>query len=88
MLISSNDSLRGLPLGNIGSGGGAGKVTAEWMMNGYINEDLFIYDIKRFQKFHSEINFITERITEFVSRLLGVCTHINTISISCQSTSA
>jgi len=26
----------------IGSGGGAGKVTAEWMMNGHINEDLFI----------------------------------------------
>ena len=56
----------------IGSGGGAGKVTAEWMMNGHINEDLFIYDIKRFQKFHSEINFIKERITETLGDLYGM----------------
>jgi len=56
----------------IGSGGGAGKVTAEWMMNGHINEDLFIYDIKRFQKFHSKLNFITERITETLGDLYGM----------------
>ncbi len=56
----------------IGSGGGAGKVTAEWMMNGYINEDLFIYDIKRFEKFHSKIKFITERITETLGDLYGM----------------
>jgi len=46
----------------IGSGGGAGKVTAEWMINGHINEDLFIYDIKRFQKFHSEIIYLNLRL--------------------------
>ena len=34
----------------IASAGGVGKVTAEWMMNGHINEDIFSYDIKRFQK--------------------------------------
>ena len=56
----------------IGSGGGAGKVTAEWMMKGHINEDLFIYDIKRFQKFHSETKFITERITETLGDLYGM----------------
>ena len=56
----------------IGSGGGVGKVTAEWLMSGHINEDLFIYDIKRFQKFHSEINFITERITETLGDLYGM----------------
>ena len=56
----------------IGSGGGAGKVTAEWMMNGHINEDLFIYDIKRFEKFHSKIKFITERITETLGDLYGM----------------
>jgi len=56
----------------IGSGGGAGKVTAEWMMNGHINEDLFLYDIKRFQKFHSKIKFITERITETLGDLYGM----------------
>ena len=56
----------------IGSGGGAGKVTAEWMMKGHINEDLFIYDIKRFQKFHSGLKFITERITETLGDLYGM----------------
>ena len=56
----------------IGSGGGVGKVTADWLMNGHINEDLFIYDIKRFQKFHSDIKFITERITETLGDLYGM----------------
>ncbi len=56
----------------IGSGGGVGKVTAEWMMKGHINEDLFLYDIKRFQKFHSEIKFIKERITETLGDLYGM----------------
>ena len=46
----------------IASAGGVGKVTAEWLMNGHINEDIFSYDIKRFQKFHSNINFIKEDI--------------------------
>ena len=56
----------------IGSGGGVGKVTAEWLMNGHINEDLFIYDIKRFQNFHSDIKFIKERITETLGDLYGM----------------
>ena len=56
----------------IGSGGGVGKVTAEWMMKGHINEDLFIYDIKRFQKFHSKIEFIKERVTETLGDLYGM----------------
>ena len=56
----------------IGSGGGVGKVTAEWIMTGHINEDIFSYDIKRFQNFHSEISFIKERITESLGDLYGV----------------
>ena len=56
----------------IGSGGGVGKVTAEWMINGHINEDLFIYDIKRFQNFHSKVDFIKERITETLGDLYGM----------------
>ncbi len=56
----------------IGSSGGAGKITAEWIINGYINEDLFSYDIKRFQKFHSETKFITERVTETLGDLYGM----------------
>jgi 4-methylaminobutanoate oxidase (formaldehyde-forming) len=56
----------------IGSGGGVGKVTAEWLMTGHINEDIFCYDIKRFQKFHSDLGFIKERITESLGDLYGV----------------
>ena len=56
----------------IASAGGVGKVTAEWMMNGFTNEDIFSYDIKRFQKFHSKINFIKERITETLGDLYGM----------------
>ncbi len=56
----------------IASAGGVGKVTAEWMMNGHINEDIFNYDIKRFQKFHSEIKFIKNRITESLGDLYGM----------------
>jgi len=56
----------------IGSGGGVGKVTAEWIINGHINEDLFIYDIKRFQNFHSKVSFIKERITESLGDLYGM----------------
>ena len=56
----------------IGSGGGVGKVTAEWIMTGHINEDIFNYDIKRFQKFHSDIGFIKERITESLGDLYGM----------------
>ena len=56
----------------IASAGGVGKLTAEWMMNGHINEDIFSYDIKRFQKFHSDINFIKERITETLGDLYGM----------------
>ena len=56
----------------IGSGGGVGKVTAEWLMTGHINEDIFNYDIKRFQKFHSHIDFIKPRITETLGDLYGM----------------
>ncbi len=56
----------------IGSGGGVGKVTAEWIMTGHINEDIFNYDIKRFQKFHSDLGFIKDRITESLGDLYGM----------------
>ena len=41
-------------------------------MTGHINEDIFSYDIKRFQNFHSELGFIKERITESLGDLYGV----------------
>jgi glycine cleavage system aminomethyltransferase T/glycine/D-amino acid oxidase-like deaminating enzyme len=56
----------------IASSGGAGRVTAEWMINGYMKEDLFLLDIKRFQKFHSSKKFIMERVTETLGDLYGM----------------
>jgi len=56
----------------IASSGGAGRVTAEWMINGYMNEDLFSLDIKRFEKFHSSKKFITERVSETLGDLYGM----------------
>ena len=56
----------------IASAGGAGKVTAEWMIKGHMNEDLFSLDIKRFQKFHSSKKFIMERVTETLGDLYGM----------------
>ena len=56
----------------IASSGGAGRVTAEWMINGYMNEDLFSLDVKRFQKFHSSKKFIMERVTETLGDLYGM----------------
>ena len=54
------------------SAGGAGKVTAEWMINGGISEDIFKLDISRFEKFHSETKFITERVTETLGNLYAM----------------
>jgi len=56
----------------IASAGGAGRVTAEWIINGHTNEDLFSLDIKRFQKFHSSKKFIMNRVTETLGDLYGM----------------
>ena len=56
----------------IASSGGAGRVTAEWIINGYMNEDLYSLDIKRFQKFHSNKKFIMNRVTETLGDLYGM----------------
>ncbi len=62
----------GLNSVGIGTGGGVGKVTAEWLMTGHVNEDIFNYDIKRFQNFHSDLGFIKERVTESLGDLYGM----------------
>ncbi len=56
----------------IASSGGAGRVTAEWMINGHTYEDLFSLDIKRFQKFNSSKKFILERVTETLGDLYAM----------------
>ena len=42
------------------------------MINGHVNEDIFSYDIKRFQSFHSNLDFIKNRITETLGDLYGM----------------
>ncbi len=54
------------------SAGGAGKITAEWMINDEIYEDVFSLDISRFEKFHSDLEFITERVTETLGNLYAM----------------
>ncbi len=56
----------------IASAGGAGRATAEWIMNGHTNEDLYSADIRRFEKFHSSKKFIIERVTETLGDLYGM----------------
>ncbi len=56
----------------IASAGGAGRVTAEWIINGHMNEDLYSLDINRFQKFHSSKKFIMNRVTETLGDLYGM----------------
>ena len=41
-------------------------------MNDGISEDLFSLDISRFEKFHSETKFITERVTESLGNLYAM----------------
>ncbi len=41
-------------------------------MNDGISEDLFSLDISRFEKFHSETKFITERVTETLGNLYAM----------------
>ncbi|SVA77826.1 uncharacterized protein METZ01_LOCUS130680, partial [marine metagenome] len=44
----------------------------EWMMNGGVSEDIFRLDISRFEKFHCETKFITERVTETLGNLYAM----------------
>ncbi len=53
----------------IGSAGGAGKTIADWMIKGYVNQDLLSLDVKRFEKFNSSLKFIKERTTETLGNL-------------------
>ena len=41
-------------------------------MNGEMQDDIFSLDISRFEKFHSELDFITERVTETLGNLYAM----------------
>ena len=54
------------------SAGGAGKVTAEWIVNDGIQEDLFSLDISRFEPWQSDIKYLLERSTETLGNLYAM----------------
>ena len=54
------------------SAGGAGKITAEWIINGGIQEDLFSLDVTRFEPFQSETKYVVERATESLGNLYAM----------------
>ncbi|HEX4047847.1 MAG TPA: FAD-dependent oxidoreductase, partial [Elusimicrobiota bacterium] len=48
----------------IAAGGGAGKATAEWIVNGEPSLDLWAVDIRRFSRHHRSPKFILDRTSE------------------------
>ena len=48
----------------IGSSGGAGKMLAEWIMNGHPSMDLWEVDIRRMMPFHGNARYLRERVIE------------------------
>jgi len=48
----------------IASGGGAGKVLAEWVAGGQAPYDLWPVDIRRFGRNHQDVNWVRERTLE------------------------
>jgi len=56
----------------LASAGGAGKITAEWIINGGIQEDLFSLDVTRFEPFQSETKYVVERATESLGNLYAM----------------
>jgi sarcosine dehydrogenase len=48
----------------IASGGGAGWVLADWVMNGEAPLDLWVVDIRRFSDFHCDRNWVADRTLE------------------------
>ncbi len=46
----------------ITSAGGAGKALAQWISQGYPEEDLWPVDVRRFNKWQNNINYIEERV--------------------------
>ena len=48
----------------IGSSGGAGRVLAEWIVNGYPGMDLWEVDLRRMQPFQGNPRYLRERVAE------------------------
>ncbi len=50
----------------IASGGGAGKILADWMTAGEPAQDVWAFDIRRFAPFQNSPTFLRERVTEML----------------------
>jgi glycine cleavage system T protein len=53
----------------ITSAGGAGKALAQWMDQGYPEEDLWAVDIRRFHSWQANHRYLSDRVTEAVGNL-------------------
>jgi 4-methylaminobutanoate oxidase (formaldehyde-forming) len=73
-ILGEAPELRGLFIGagfnafGIASGGGAGKVLAEWVAGGAAPYDLWPVDIRRFGRNHQDINWVRTRTLEAYAR--------------------
>jgi len=73
-IIGEAPELRGLFVGagfnafGIASGGGAGKVLAEWVAGGAAPYDLWPVDIRRFGRNHHDLNWVRTRTLEAYAR--------------------
>jgi 4-methylaminobutanoate oxidase (formaldehyde-forming) len=53
----------------IASAGGAGKALAQWMDQGYPEEDLWAVDVRRFGAWQDNVNYVRDRVVEAVGVL-------------------
>lgn len=52
----------------IAAGGGAGKMMAEWILNGEPSLNLWVVDIRRFGGYHKGVKYVTERTSELYGK--------------------
>lgn len=48
----------------VSAAGGVGRVTADWIVNGYTSHDMYELDISRFLGLHNNSRFLRERAKE------------------------
>ncbi|KAM9510354.1 LOW QUALITY PROTEIN: pyruvate dehydrogenase phosphatase regulatory subunit, mitochondrial-like [Guaruba guarouba] len=59
--------LAGMNSAGISYGGGAGKYLAEWMVNGYLSENVWPLDLKHFGTLQSSCTFLHHHVMEVMS---------------------
>ncbi|KAK6644016.1 hypothetical protein RUM43_000281 [Polyplax serrata] len=54
----------GMKAVGVAAAGGIGRVTADWIVNGYTSHDMYEMDISRFLGLHNNSRFLRERVKE------------------------